>query len=117
MTFSDIFVQGVAKVCHEANRAYCEALGDHSQPAWHDAPIWQRESAISGVRYLLGNPAAAPRDSHNRWLADKRAAGWTWGPVKDAAAKLHPCFVPYSELPVEQRAKDHIFHAIVNAMR
>lgn len=33
----------IARVCHEVNRAYCQALGDNSQPAWEDAPAWQRE--------------------------------------------------------------------------
>lgn len=28
----------IAQVCHEVNRAYCQALGDDSQPAWDDAP-------------------------------------------------------------------------------
>jgi hypothetical protein len=33
MTTTDI-----AKVCHETNRAYCETLGDNSQPPWEEAP-------------------------------------------------------------------------------
>lgn len=28
----------VARICHEVNRAYCEALGDTSQVSWEDAP-------------------------------------------------------------------------------
>jgi len=27
----------IAKVCHEANRAYCESIGDNSQLSWEDA--------------------------------------------------------------------------------
>lgn len=106
----------IAKVCHEANRAYCAALGDHSQPAWQDAPEWQRESAIGGVLFHMHNPDASPSASHDSWLEQKRRDGWRYGPVKDAEAKTHPCFVPYEELPVEQRAKDYIFGAISRAM-
>jgi hypothetical protein len=107
----------VAKTCHEANRAYCKALGDDSQPAWEDAPDWQKSSAIKGVKFIWENPDASPAASHESWLEEKRKDGWSYGPVKDPVAKTHPCFVPYDELPVEQRAKDYIFGAIVRALR
>lgn len=106
----------IAKVCHEANRAYCEALGDHSQPTWEAAPKWQKDSALNGVRFCLMNHDAPPSANHDNWLEMKRREGWTYGPVKDAEAKTHPCFVTYAELPVEQKAKDYIFKAIVAAM-
>lgn len=109
-------VLGIARVCHQVNRAYCESQGDHSQPAWEDAPDWQRESAIKGVLHALGNPNAKPADSHESWLAEKQRDGWTYGPVKDPAARTHPCFVPYGELPAAQKSKDFIFLAIVRAM-
>lgn len=105
----------IAKVCHEANRAYCAALGDLSQPSWEDAPDWQKQSAINGVQFHYANPMAQPSDSHVAWLAQKEADGWKYGPVKDPDKKEHPCFVPYDELPVEQRAKDYIFRAICHA--
>jgi len=106
----------IAKVAHEVNRAYCQALGDDSQLTWGDAPAWQRDSATNGVQFHRDNPDAGPDHSHNNWLAEKTAAGWVYGPVKDAEKKEHPCFVPYDELPVEQKAKDFIFRAIVHAL-
>lgn len=109
-------VEAIARVCHEANRAWCTALGDASQVPWADAPEWQKESARNGVRHALANPNAQPSDSHESWLREKRAAGWHYGPVKDAAKREHPCFVPYEELPPEQRQKDALFLAIVRAL-
>ena len=106
----------IAKVCHEANRAYCQAIGDNSQPAWANAPEWQRSSARAGVQFIIDNPNAGPDASHNSWLAQKEREGWKYGAHKDPEAKLHPCFVPYEALPVEQKAKDYIFGAIVRAM-
>ena len=106
----------IARVAHEVNRAYCQALGDDSQLPWESAPDWQQQSAISGVAFHRANPDATPEGSHNSWMEEKRQAGWTYGPVKDADKKEHPCFVPYGELPAEQRAKDYIFRAIVHAM-
>ena len=106
----------IAIVCHEANRAYCATLGDNSQPAWADAPEWQRTSAVNGVRFHLANPDAAPSHSHEEWLKEKEATGWKYGPVKDPDKKEHPCFVPYDQLPAEQQAKDALFIAVVKAL-
>ena len=105
----------IARVCHEANRAYCLALGDTSQVPWDHAPDWQRSSAQNGVMNALSG--AGPEASHESWLAEKQAAGWKYGVTKDADAKTHPCVVPYADLPAEQRAKDDLFVAVVNALR
>lgn len=105
----------IARVCHETNRAYCQALGDFSQPSWDDAPDWQRESARMGVDlHLMGN--FGPEASHASWLAHKIAEGWVHGPTKDPEKKEHPCICSFSELPPEQQAKDFIFRAIVRVM-
>ncbi|WP_458098612.1 RyR domain-containing protein [Roseomonas sp. WA12] len=106
----------IARACHEVNRAYCASLGDHSQLAWEDAPEWQRRSAVVGVEFTLANPDAKPSDSHESWLREKVADGWKYGPVKDPEAKEHPCFVPYDQLPAEQRTKDYLFQAIVRVL-
>lgn len=106
----------IAQTCHEANRAYCASLGDLSQPAWADAPDWQKQSAVTGVQFTLANPDATPSASHESWLEEKRRDGWVYGAVKNAETKEHPCFVPYDELPREQRAKDYIFQAIVRSL-
>lgn len=105
----------IAKICHEVNRAYCAALGDHSQPAWSDAPEWQRSSAIKGVEFTIANPDAPPSASHDSWLKEKRDTGWKYGSVKDPVRKEHPCFVPYDELPLEQKVKDYLFQAVVKS--
>lgn len=109
-------IEAIAKVCHQANKAVCVAFGDMSQPEWADAPEWQRTSAIKGVQFVIDNPNAPPSASHESWLAEKAATGWSYGPEKDPERKRHPCFVPYDQLPPDQRAKDHVFCAIVRAM-
>jgi hypothetical protein len=106
----------IAQVCHEANRAYCATLGDHSQVPWADAPQWQKDSAVTGVQFCLANPDAPASANHDSWLAEKERTGWRYGPVKDAEAKTHPCFVPYEALPFDQRRKDALFKAIVGAL-
>ncbi len=107
--------EDIAKICHEANKSYCEVLGDCSQQNWVDAPEWQRTSAIKGVEFIIDNPNAGPSASHVSWLKEKELDGWKYGPVKDPAKKEHPCYVDYYTLPIEQRIKDHLFGAIVRA--
>ena len=109
-------ISNIARVAHEVNRAYCQALGDHSQPAWKDAPQWQKDSAVDGVRAVIANPHAPASASHENWMREKLAAGWTYGPVKDAEKKEHPCMVPFEKPPVEQPAKDFTFRAVVQAL-
>lgn len=111
MTFEEI-----ALVCHEANRAYCLVAGDRSQPRWEDAPDWQRQSAIEGVKALVAEPSLSPADLHERWRAHKAKDGWTYGLIKDADKKTHPCMVPFYELPEMQQRKDELFQAVVRVL-
>lgn len=105
----------IARVAHEVNRAYCQALGDHSQPAWEDAPQWQRDSALLGVALHIGNNVG-PEASHESWMAQKVADGWKYGPVKDPERKEHPCIVPFAYLSAAQQTKDFIFRGVVHAL-
>ncbi len=114
-----INIEAVAKVTHEANRAFCQTVGDDSQLCWEDAPQWQRDSAIHGVEMHLAAyhqgvvvPAEA---SHEAWSQEKLAAGWRYGETKDPEAKTHPCLVPFRQLPLAQQQKDYLFGAIVRA--
>lgn len=45
------------------------------------------------------------RNVHEVWSANRRADGWSYGPVRNDEKKLHPCMVPYDELP--EREKDY----------
>jgi hypothetical protein len=112
-------VETIAKIAHSANRQWCIHNGDFSQVAWGNAPEWQKQSAIRGVHYLLANPEAGPEASHKSWMAEKLAAGWVHGPVKDpdASPPTHPSLIPYEELSPEERFKDRLFNAIVDAAR
>ncbi|MGB0718229.1 MAG: RyR domain-containing protein [Alphaproteobacteria bacterium] len=108
--------EAIAKVCHQANKAYCESIGDKSQPDWHNAPDWQIESAIKGVIFSIENPDSTPEDSHKSWFDQKEKDGWRYGKYKDEQKKTHPCMVAYAALPPEQQLKDALFHSIVKAL-
>ena len=108
-------IERAARIAHEVNRAYCHALGDTSHLPWDAAPEWQRESAMNGVKHILANPDTTPEQSHKSWLKEKVLGGWVYGEVKDLEALTHPCMVPYDQLPLEQRVKDHLFGAAVRS--
>ena len=46
------------------------------------------------------------KNTHEVWAAGRIADGWTYGPVRDDAAKKHPCLIPYEELSEEEKAYD-----------
>lgn len=111
----NLTIPEVAKLAHEINKAYCEAIGDKSQPSWEDAPDWQKESAMKGVQFHADNPNATPENSHESWMKQKKEEGWKYGKIKDAEKKEHPCFLPYEKLPVEQRVKDYLFRQVIHS--
>lgn len=109
--------EGIARVCHEANRAYCIGIGDMSQPSWEDAPQWQKDSAIKGVVYRHCNPNSSAEEMHSAWVTQKIHDGWNYGPLKDPEKKEHPCIVLYHALPLDQRRKDKLFSAVFDSLR
>lgn len=112
--FTDQQIEAAARAAYEANRAYCVTIGDNSFVQYSDAPAWQKQTVINGVKGVIaGN---TPEQSHESWLDEKRATGWKYGPVKDPEKKEHPCMVPYAELPPEQKVKDFIYVNVVRTM-
>lgn len=109
----------IAVICHEANRLYCQSIGDFSQLAWKDAPEWQQTSALMEVQSILNGGISTPKEAHDSWAVEKTRAGWVYGEAKDAKANppTHPCLVPYEDLPIDQQRKDALFFAIVNALK
>lgn len=116
MPFVKPSIEAIAAICHEVNRAYCESLGDVTQPSWVDAPEWQKDSAMLGVKLHTENPEASASASHESWMAQKVADGWVYGEIKRPDIKQHHCIVPFDQLPIEQQAKDFIFRAVVHAL-
>ena len=110
-------VENIAKMCHQANKTWCELNNDSSQKDWNEAEQWQRDSAVKGVEFKLANPNAGKDAQHNAWMADKVNDGWVFGEVKDAENKTHPCIVPFEQLPEFQQKKDALFCAIVDALK
>lgn len=107
----------MAKVCHQAMKAFCEAHNDYSLPDWEDAEDWQREATLEGIKYRLANPDATFDAQHVLWMDEKLRNGWVYGPEKNGTLKTHPCLVPFDALPKFQQQKDKLFCLVVDALR
>jgi RyR domain-containing protein len=86
----------IARVCHEAFRAWCASLGDTTKPPWEQAEEWRRDFAVNGVRQVLNG--ASPSDIHDLWRSRRQAAGWTHGDQKAPRLRKTPNLVPYDQL-------------------
>ena len=63
-------------------------------------------SAITLSPELLELTERVAANVHDVWAAARIAAGWQYGPTRDDAKKLHPCLVPYGELPESEKTYD-----------
>jgi len=109
-------ITSLAKAAHSLNKAYCEFIGDYSQPVWELAPDWQKDSAIKGIKFGLESNVT-PEESHISWLKEKLDTGWKYGPIKNPELKEHPCIVEYQDLPETEKTKDELFTGIVKSFK
>lgn len=109
-------IVAIAKVAHQANKAWCEANGDFSLKDWDQTPENIRNSSILGVTAVVDNPTITSEQIHQKWMDAKVADGYVYGSVKSDTDKTHPCLVPYSELPAHQKTKDALFISVVKAL-
>jgi hypothetical protein len=60
---------------------------------------------------------SSPEDLHDDWVRAYEEMGWTYGKVRDPAAKTHPDMVPFDELDPRERDKDAVFVALCELAR
>ena len=48
------------------------------------------------------------KNVHELWAQERIKQGWSYGERRDDKLKLHPCLVPYEELPEEEKNFDRI---------
>ncbi len=107
----------IARVCHEAYKAWCEGNNDYSQKHWDDAEIWQRDSTLHTIQFLLNNPDLTIEAIHAHWVTKKISEGWKYGIAKNDILNTHPDLVPFEQLSNFAKKKDSLFKAIVNALK
>ncbi len=62
------------------------------------AEAWEKLSA--------GGKERCRRIEHERWSRFLQLNNWTYGPVRNNAARVHPLLIPFDELSDENQAKD-----------
>ncbi len=78
-----------------------DAMGYRCVPAQADAPL---------VSFTDDEVEHMARMEHDRWMKEKMAAGWTYGPDRNNALKIHPLLVPYDRLdePAKEMDRDPV---------
>ncbi len=113
-TISPEQVDRIAQVAHAAIRAHQVAHGQKPHPEWTDAEEWMRESSRDAVRAALEDPT--PGAQHTRWMEERKAQGWTYGPERDDQKKHNPNMIDYEELSLFEKQKDMIIIALAQAL-
>jgi hypothetical protein len=72
-----------------------------------------RQDAPAGARPIRIDPTdrrveLLARREHERWVARKVKTGWRYGDPRDDVRRLHPCIVPWADLPEDERVKDRL---------
>jgi RyR domain len=123
----------IARAIHERyrrNQARRKTATDPAVQPWGELAETLRESnrhqagdigrKVRGLGYRVvstdGEPTVAqftPEEierlammEHDRWVAERRASGWTTGAVRDIERKITPHLVPWDQLAEEVREYD-----------
>lgn len=107
-TKTHLRIKALSRIVHEANKAFCESLGDTSQKPWNEAPGYNHTSAMAGIKAVWDNPGITPAQIHDVWMDQKIADGWSYGETKDKEKKTHPSIIPYDQLSDCEKYKDYL---------
>lgn len=66
-------------------------------------PIDTSHLTLDDYQHLI-EPLA--RNAHDVWARMRMQNGWTYGPVRDDARRLHPCLVRFEDMSESDRAFD-----------
>ncbi len=130
MSYREDIARAIHEAYVEANKGLIDSNDSRMLP-WDDLPEVYRESnrrqADSHTTHLesVGCGFAPAKDDpprrvdftpdeveflaqleHERWWAQKRSAGYVYGPERSDSERTHPSMVPWGELSESEREKD-----------
>lgn len=106
LSFTEIDI--AARAAHEVNRAWSLGLGDSTHKPYDDISTDDKVVLHNAVVGIITHDHTA-KQSHDAWVALKRAQGWQFGTHKDVAKQEHSCLVDFDALPTEMQYKDELF--------
>lgn len=104
-------IEGIAKTCHQANKAFCESMGDNSFTDWEDSEDWVKALTIFQVRNIIANPLEPHYGSHDAYV--DKVPEITW---ENAPEGFNKKLSRYEEWSIEDKTKSKMFKAIVEAI-
>jgi hypothetical protein len=125
MEFEEAILERLATAVHENYLAEFAPDG----PSWAELSDDLRDANLSQARAILSKIAAVgahvvygpptvpfgfttteverlARTEHRRWMAQRRATGWTYAAVRDDRRRRHPMIIKWAKLPEREREKD-----------
>lgn len=69
-------------------------------------PVLLDLSDVNLPESLIELSEAIAENNHTVWARRQIETGWTYGPIRDDAAKKHPSLLPYSALPDSEKEFD-----------
>jgi len=109
-------IQKIAEVCHAAHQSYRGLINETPQDKWDNLKPERQAKLVQAVYRVINHPDITQQAQHGEWVKCIVKYGWKYGEVYDEGKKEHPCILPYSLLPENQKKKDALFLAIVNAL-
>lgn len=111
----DDILELILTVVHNANAVLKKINGEKHEELADMEPA-RRAGIKAAIKYALENDTT-PEESHNKWLEAQENLGYKYGIEIDRDKLLHPCMVPYYQLPAEQKLKDDMFVAIIQSFK
>lgn len=63
-------------------------------------------SSIALSEEIMDLTELLAKNAHDHWSRQRFSEGWIHGTSRDDSKKLHPCLVPYEELPDSEKVYD-----------
>ena len=105
----------IARVCHEALRAYSIVIFDYSNRPWEDTDEDSRQFLIDLVEVIIKNPSSSPRSVHGIWSSELLSKGWVYGPTPSKTKHKHPQLIGFDDLHDEDVKRYALLIGIVRS--
>ena len=79
---SESEIMRIARVMHEAVRAFQASLGQPAVAHWNKAPKWMHTASRDAVMFRVNNPDAPASAQHDQWMDSKVKAGTRVGSLE-----------------------------------